>query len=739
MKLLFFSFFIFASFFAWGQVSVDCDLTLITTIENFNVYRHNPSGVIMYKAKMYIDADGSPRAYGPNNSGLDWTANAGYPGNWWGVVTDSNGDPIIQGPGDPYPGMYVSTTSLVNSAYSVTNPLRYTNSETVPYYVLPSALVSLGGIRIGDVAYVYNTQTGQGCFAIYADTGPAGKLGEGSIYLAQQIGINSDPRTGGTSLGIIDYIVFPMSGYGQGTIPSIAQIDSIGALKIAAIGGTGITQCLEPMPADHTSPTTQINMASQWVTSDFVAQFSDSDNVGGSGIEKRFYNVSDFHSNEWRANYLHGFFCDNFNQNTIHPDWTIVSGTWTINTNNKLQQSNEALSNTNIYAPLTQNLSNRYLYHFKATMGGTGTSRRAGFHFFADQPDSSNRGNSYFVWFRLDDDKIQIYKVVNNSWGSSPVKDTAYNFTANQEFDVKIIYDRITGLIRVYINNVLSAQWVDTTPIQNGSYVSFRSANCNYQIDDFDVYRSRYPTANISIGSGNMNDIRYQNDSPAMPSGRIKSVVSDNAGNLSNIVEQLVNVDWTPPTSVIVSDGVSNDIDTISNMIIQANWLPSNDSNSGIERYEIAIGTTPFGNDVLDWTDNLHNLSVSVNTLTLSIGQTYYVIVRAKNNAGLYAEISSSDGQIYLTSQQIQHLDLNGIEVYPNPCNDKLHISLNPSTVSQANVLIIDAQGQILRIIPWQMQQSFAEVQISDLNEGTYFIWFVSKESYYVKKLRIKH
>jgi len=739
MKILSLLFFITFSLLLRGQTPVNCDLTLITTIENFNVYRHNPSGVIMYKAKMYIDADGSPRAYGPNNSGLDWTANAGYPGNWWGVVTDSNGDPIIQGPGDPYPGMYVSTTSLVNSSYAVTNPLRYTNSETVPYYVLPSALVSLGGIRIGDVAYVYNTQTGQGCFAIYADTGPAGKLGEGSIYLAQQIGINPDLRTGGTSLGIIDYIVFPMSGYGQGTIPSIAQIDSIGAIKMADIGGAGITQCLEPMSADQTSPTTQINMTSQWITNDFVVQFSDSDNVGGSGIEKRFYNVSDFHSNEWRANYLHGFFCDNFNQNSIHPEWTVVSGTWTINTNHKLQQSNEVLSNTNIYAPLTQNLSNRYMYHFKASMGGAGTSRRAGFHFFADQPDSSNRGNSYFVWFRLDDDKIQIYKVVNNSWGTSPVKDTVYNFTDNQEYDVKVIYDRITGLIRVYINNILSAQWVDSAPIQNGGYISFRSANCNYQIDDFYVYRSRYPTANISIGSGNMNDIRYQNESPAMPSGRIKSVVSDNAGNLSNIVEQLVNVDWTPPTSVIVSDGFSNDIDTISNMIIQANWSPSDDSNSGIEHYEIAIGLSPFSNDILDWTNNYQNLFASINTLPLSAGQTYYVSVRAKNNAGLYAEISSSDGQIYLNSQQIPYWALDSIEVFPNPCNDKLLIKLNSSTISQGNVLIIDAQGKILRMIPWQMQQPSVEVQISDLNEGTYFVWFVSKESYYVKKFVIKH
>src|SRR6478672_2561316 len=69
--------------------TVVCNLTYERTLSGFDVFIHNPSGATMYKAKMYIDADGSPRAYGPNNSGLDWTANAGYPGNWWALVCDA--------------------------------------------------------------------------------------------------------------------------------------------------------------------------------------------------------------------------------------------------------------------------------------------------------------------------------------------------------------------------------------------------------------------------------------------------------------------------------------------------------------------------------------------------------------------------------------------------------------------------------------------------------------------------
>ena len=228
--------------------SSDCSMTYLTTIENFNVWLHNSSGAIIYRAKFAVDADGCPRAYGPNNTGLDWTANAGYPGNWWGIVTDVNGDPVVQGVSDPYPGMYVSTTSLVCSGYSNTNPLRYVDSENVPYIALPSALQSLGNISKGDFAYVRNTTNGNSCFAYFADSGPAEKLGEGSINLAYQLGLNSSPRTGGTSLGIIDYVVFPQSGFGQGTCLTATEIDSIGQIKLFEAGGTYLPDCIDNHP-----------------------------------------------------------------------------------------------------------------------------------------------------------------------------------------------------------------------------------------------------------------------------------------------------------------------------------------------------------------------------------------------------------------------------------------------------------------------------------------------------------
>ncbi|MDC0231455.1 T9SS type A sorting domain-containing protein, partial [Aureispira] len=222
-----------------------CNLTYLTTIQDFDVFEHDSSGAILFRAKFAIDADGSPRAYGPNNSGLDWTANAGYPGNWWGIVTDPSGNPIIQSTGEPYPGMYVSTTSLVRAGYSNYSTFRYVDSENIPFIALPSSLQSLANISKGDLAYSKNITNGNTSYAYLADTGPGGKLGEGSMDLATKLGINNNPRTGGTTLPIIDYVVFPQSGFGQGTHLTAAEIDSIGQLVLNAAGGIGLIDCLD--------------------------------------------------------------------------------------------------------------------------------------------------------------------------------------------------------------------------------------------------------------------------------------------------------------------------------------------------------------------------------------------------------------------------------------------------------------------------------------------------------------
>ncbi len=681
--------------------SVNCSKTYITTIQNFDVYQHDASGAIMFKAKMAIDADGSPRAYGPNDSGLDYTANAGSPGNWWGVVTDNNGNPIIQGSGDPYPGMYVSTTSLVNSSYTSTNPLRYANSEALPFFVLPHAVVQAGGISIGDIGYVYNTITGLGCYAVYADSGPAGKLGEGSIYLASQIGVNSNARTGGTTLGIIDYIVFPGSGSGQGTIPGISQINSVGTTELNAAGGIGITGCLDTFNTqENVAPTTAITVPNNWVTGNFTATFTDIDNNGGSGLEKSYYQVLDYDGAEWHANATRGFFADNFDSyNSLVWSVPSGSGTWQV-TNGRLVQQDTSVNNSNIYTSLNQNLSNRYLYQFYAMMdpAADGSSQhRFGLHFFSDNGALSNRGNSYFMYVRQETSVVEIYKVINNSFTlMHTIADIAT--VLGQWYDYKIIFDRIIGKINIYRDDIFLGTYTDTGVLTtSGDYISFRTGNCKAHINELKVYRSRPASVTVNVGSAATNDIRYQNPSPSVFSAKIKSIVNDSAGNISTIAYQNINVDWTEPSCEGVIDGINNDIDTTNSLnSLTANWATSADSNSGISSYFYAIGTSAGATDIVNWTDNNQNTSITATGLTLSSGQTYYISVKAIDSAGLNS-ICSTNGIVPVENVNTGIEEREGvmsISAQPNPFNETATVYFSQNSEQNVTITLTDIFGR---------------------------------------------
>ena len=157
-----------------------------------------------------IDADGSPFAYNPQNTGLDDLRNAGRPGNWYGIVTDRHGVPIIQGPNDPAPGYYVSATAYRWSGKSPADPLCYIDSATVPFIVIENFIRRRAiGIVLGCRARVTNLRTNQFVEAVVGDIGPLYKFGEISIAAAKAIGIDSSPRTGGTSDKILKFEFWP--------------------------------------------------------------------------------------------------------------------------------------------------------------------------------------------------------------------------------------------------------------------------------------------------------------------------------------------------------------------------------------------------------------------------------------------------------------------------------------------------------------------------------------------------
>jgi hypothetical protein len=211
------------------------------------IWRTPGSTAFFYESGMTIDADGAPNAYHPDNTGLDDVANAGEPGRWQGLAMNERGEPFVQGPDDPFPGYYVSATALSDRTKPVNDPARYVDASRIPFIVLPGGLARQLEARPGDFAVVLNLQNGKGTYAIFGDIGPFDRIGEGSVALAENLGIRSDARNGGARRGIL-YLVFP--GSGNGRPRSIEAINAEAGKLLQAWGGTmQLSACTDPAPA----------------------------------------------------------------------------------------------------------------------------------------------------------------------------------------------------------------------------------------------------------------------------------------------------------------------------------------------------------------------------------------------------------------------------------------------------------------------------------------------------------
>ena len=169
-------------------------------------------GCISFQAGMTIDADGSPHAYHPAGSppGQDYLANAGWPGKGWGIALDRRGIPFIQGPQDPAPGYFVSTTAYKNPGFRHGDPRRELDSETVPFIVVPSQLIkAVATVVLGCKAIIIDTASGKSIGAMVGDVGPRNHLGEASIAAAMALGVPHNPKRGGSRQKRFQYMLWP--------------------------------------------------------------------------------------------------------------------------------------------------------------------------------------------------------------------------------------------------------------------------------------------------------------------------------------------------------------------------------------------------------------------------------------------------------------------------------------------------------------------------------------------------
>lgn len=172
-------------------------------------------GSVHWMGEMTIDADGCPRAYGPEGTEpLDYLANAGYPydkndpygpGNWWGVVTESNGRLYFQDSDDgeekaPWPDYFLSTTAYLVHGFEKYDARHYVDSEKVCFAVVPGNVrMSIEPKFLGCKVVITDKRNGTELECACCDVGPSNHLGEASIAAAAFFGLDSSPKSGGSS------------------------------------------------------------------------------------------------------------------------------------------------------------------------------------------------------------------------------------------------------------------------------------------------------------------------------------------------------------------------------------------------------------------------------------------------------------------------------------------------------------------------------------------------------------
>ncbi len=100
-----------------------------------------------------------------------------------------------------------------------------------------------------------------------------------------------------------------------------------------------------------------------------------------------------------------------------------------------------------------------------------------------------------------------------------------------------------------------------------------------------------------------------------------------------------VAADSTAPVMTSVTD----ELYTTSTVSLQASWAAT-EPESTITRYDYAVGSYPEAVDVKGWTSAGTETSATITEISLAVGGTYFISVRAINDQGLESDPMTSDG-----------------------------------------------------------------------------------------------
>ncbi|OGS28239.1 MAG: hypothetical protein A2297_01575 [Elusimicrobia bacterium RIFOXYB2_FULL_48_7] len=183
--------------------------------------------------------------------------------------------------------------------------------------------------------------------------------------------------------------------------------------------------------------------------------------------------------------------------------------------------------------------------------------------------------------------------------------------------------------------------------------------------------------------------------------------------------------DPTPPSAPFaVRDGSVTGLDVDTTTLttqLSANWDVSVDTNSGIDCYWYAIGTSAGATNTAAWTDNGNVTLVTRTGLSLTAGQRYYFSVKAENGVKLLSTATNSNGQLCPAGATKTSTPQILVKAYPNPCdirkNSKMTLEMiqtGSSIPSPFSVSVYSLDGSLIR----ELRPSGAKAEWNGKNES---------------------
>lgn len=470
---------------------------------------------------------------------------------------------------------------------------------------------------------------------------------------------------------------------------------------------------------DNAVPQTVINTdAAQWITHDFTATFTDTDD---SGLKWRFYQIMESDGVSWRARPEKGFLCDNFDNQLDNEIWLNDQiSPWEVQ-NGALRQNNALVSYAAVAAHHNGAAHRAYLYDFYLNFI---SGEKCSFFFNCNlSPSQTSPFSGYEVCFDRINHTVSVYRLIVGAKRLLKTNTQVY-FQTGTSYFCRIVFDSSTGEIVVlrHANRIVRAvdEVLTTT---SDSYIGFVARFASISIDNLRVYGSRNTSVPLSVGPDSACDIRQPSVNGLIRT-KLKSIVMDRAYKLSALAEKSLKVDYTPPPAV---ENLTLQMESFTQTdgtplaYVSASWNPTTDAQSGIRRYYYHNSSMANASLSNLWMDNGTFLSC-YHCYTVNPSEMIVFGVVAENNAGICSAPNQKkvflipDGVLSDRLREVKWLLSNhrSLQIRYSPLSEKE--TFPELTLGYA---LYDMTGKRM------MQgvfQSYTDVDVSGLRQGVYLL-----------------